>query len=61
MNPYLMKVYRSGDLRKVKTDKIDSTIIAIYGIEHWFTMTEFQAFYDAGNKGNACKLEWAKS
>ena len=41
-----MKVYRSGDLRKAKTDKIDSRIIANYGIDHWFTMTEFQASED---------------
>lgn len=46
INPYLMKVYRSGDLRKAKTDKIDSRIIANYGIEHWFTMTEFQTSED---------------
>jgi len=46
INPYLMKVYRSGDLRKAKIDKIDSRIIANYGIEHWFTMTEFQASDD---------------
>ena len=45
INPYLMKVY-SGDLRKAKTDKIDSRIIANYGIDHWFTMTEFQASED---------------
>ena len=44
INPYLMKVYRSGDLRKA--NKIDSRIIANYGIEHWFTMTEFQASDD---------------
>ena len=41
-----MKVYRSGDLRKAKTDKIDSRIIANYGIEHWFTMAEFKASDD---------------
>lgn len=41
-----MKVYCSGDLRKAKTDKIDSRIIANYGIDHWFTMTEFQASED---------------
>ena len=46
INPYLMKVYRSGDLRKAKTDKIDSRIIANYGIEHWFTMKEFQTSED---------------
>lgn len=46
INPYLMKVYRSGDLRKAKTDKIDSRIIANYGIEHWFTMKAFQTSED---------------
>ena len=46
INPYLMKVYRNGDLRKAKTDKIDSRIIANYGIEHWFTMKAFQTTED---------------
>lgn len=46
INPYLMKVYRSEDLRKAKTDKIDSRIIANYGIEHWFTMEEFKMSED---------------
>lgn len=46
INPYLMKVYRSSDLRKAKTDKIDSRIIANYGIEHWFSMKEYAASED---------------
>lgn len=46
INPYLMKVYRSEDLRRAKTDKIDSRIIATYGIEHWFTMEDFQTSAD---------------
>lgn len=46
INPYLMKVYCSADLRKAKTDKIDSRIIANYGIEHWFTMKEFKTSED---------------
>ena len=46
INPYLMKVYRSESLRKAKTDKIDSRIIANYGIEHWFTMEEFKVSED---------------
>lgn len=46
INPYLMKVYRNGDLRKAETDKIAARIIANYGIEHWFTMKEFQASED---------------
>ena len=46
INPYLMKVYRSSDLRKAKTDKIDSRIIANYGIEHWFTMKEYATSED---------------
>lgn len=41
-----MKVYRSGELRKAKIDKIDSRIIANYGIEHWFTMAELKASDD---------------
>ena len=46
INPYLMKVYRSEDLRRAKTDKIDAKIIARYGIEHWFAMKEFHASED---------------
>lgn len=46
INPYVMKVYRSGDLRKAKTDKIDSRMIANYGIKRWFTMAEFKAADD---------------
>ncbi len=42
INPYLMKMYRSEDLRKAKTDNIDSRIIANYGIDHWYTMSEFK-------------------
>ena len=41
-----MKVYRSEDLRRAKTDKLDSRIIANYGIEHWFTMEEFNPAED---------------
>lgn len=41
INPYLMKVYRSENLRKAKTDNIDSRIIANYGIDHWFSMKEY--------------------
>ena len=37
-----MKSYRNESLRKAKTDKIDSRIIANYGIDHWFKMKEFQ-------------------
>lgn len=46
INPYKMKVYRSEDLRRAKTDKLDSRIIANYGIEHWFTMEEFNPTED---------------
>ena len=42
INPYLMKSYRNESLRKAKTDKIDSRVIANYGIDHWFKMREFQ-------------------
>lgn len=46
INPYLMKMYRSEDLRKAKTDKIDARIIANYGIEHWYTMNEYKSQSD---------------
>jgi len=46
INPYLMKMYRSEDLRKAKTDNIDSRIIANYGIDHWFSMKEYIAAND---------------
>jgi transposase len=52
INPYLMKVYRSEDLRRAKTDKIDSRIIANYGIEHWFTMEAFQTSADYMENSN---------
>ena len=41
INPYEMKLYRAQDLRKVKTDKIDSMTIANYGIDKWFDLREF--------------------
>ena len=34
VNPYEMKQYRTRGLRKVKTDRADSMMIAGYGIEH---------------------------
>lgn len=46
INPYLMKMYRSEDLRKAKTDNIDSRIIANYGIDHWFSMNEYTVAED---------------
>ena len=46
INPYLMKMYRSEDLRKAKTDNIDSRIIANYGIDHWFSMKEYTVAED---------------
>ena len=41
INPYEMKLYRSQDLRKVKTDKRDSMTIANYGIDKWFNLRPF--------------------
>ena len=42
INPYQMKQYRTEGqgLRKVKTDKADSMIIAKYGIDHWSSLKE---------------------
>ena len=42
INPYLMKSYRNESLRKAKTDKIDSRIIANYGIDHWYRLKEYE-------------------
>lgn len=41
INPFEMKVYRSQDIRKVKTDKRDSITIATYGIDKWFNLRPF--------------------
>ena len=43
INPYLMRQYRRQNLRKGKTDKLDSIAISNYGIEHWFSMQEYRA------------------
>ena len=36
-----MKVYRSQDIRKVKTDKRDSMVIANYEVDKWINLREF--------------------
>ncbi len=41
VNPYIMKKYCAANLRKAKTDKIDSIRIANYGIDHWFSMSAY--------------------
>jgi len=50
INPYQMKQYRSQGLRKVKTDKADSMIIANYGIEHWYSLKDFVVSEDKYNE-----------
>jgi len=35
VNPLRMKKFASQDIRKVKTDRIDSIHIAVYGISYW--------------------------
>lgn len=42
VNPLVMKRYASTALRKGKTDKLDSVRIANYGIEHWFSLKQYQ-------------------
>lgn len=42
-NPLEMKRYRCQGLRNAKTDKIDSRIIANYGIDFWFHLQAFQS------------------
>lgn len=46
INPFEMKVYRSQDIRKVKTDKRDAMSIANYGIDKWFHLRAFDTQED---------------
>ena len=46
VNPYEMKQYRTRGLRKVKTDRTDSMMIAGYGIDYWYSLKEFQVSQD---------------
>ena len=41
INPLAMKKYASTALRKGKTDKLDSTRIAEYGIDRWFRLADY--------------------
>lgn len=43
INPLIMKKYAGVNLRKGKTDKIDSIRIANYGLDNWFRLIDFQA------------------
>lgn len=48
INPLAMKKYRSEvNFRGAKTDKIDSTAIATYGINKWFSLKEYIPLEDA--------------
>ena len=40
VNPFEMKEYACRGLRRVKTDKKDSIIIANYGIDNWYRLEE---------------------
>ena len=42
VNPLEMKRYRCQGIRNAKTDKIDSRIIANYGIDFWYHLTDFK-------------------
>lgn len=46
VNPYEMKQYRMRGLRKVKTDRTDSMMIAGYGIDYWYFLKEFQVSHN---------------
>ena len=45
-NPLEMKRYRCQRIRSAKTDRIDSKIIANYGLDFWFHLKEFQSDED---------------
>lgn len=46
INPYEMKQYRTRGLRKVKTDRADSVLIAGYGIDYWHSLKEIHVAED---------------
>lgn len=49
VNPLVMKKYVSLELRRAKTDKLDSIKIANYGIDHWYRLIDYtptQEIYD---------------
>jgi len=42
INPFVMKQYtKDNNIRRVKTDKFDSVMIANYGIDKWFKLQEY--------------------
>lgn len=41
INPLMMKKYSQVALRKGKTDKLDSVMIANYGLDNWFKLQEY--------------------
>ena len=46
INPYQMKQYRVQGLRRVKTDKTDSIIIAKYGLDNWDELRDYVSSED---------------
>ena len=46
INPYQMKQYRVQGLRRVKTDKADSMVIAKYGVDNWDELKDFVSSED---------------
>lgn len=43
INPYAMKKYaRDNSIRGAKTDRLDSVMIANYGIDKWFKLQEYE-------------------
>ena len=42
VNPLEMKRYRCQGIRNAKTDRIDSKIIANYGIDFWYHLSDFK-------------------
>ena len=41
VNPYQMKQYRVQGLRRVKTDKADSMVMAKYGLDKWDSLMDY--------------------
>lgn len=53
VNPFAMKKYaKDNSIRGAKTDKLDSMMIANYGVEKWFKLQRYE-----GDEGTYAELK----
>ena len=56
INPFAMKKYaKDNSIRGAKTDKLDSTIIANYGIDKWFKLQKHEGDEEKRTRAAACR------